>query len=74
MPIRSTHYGVVISNLERDLEEPTPIGDVFSRLRSHGAYTRLEPDDGKLSRPVLRGGSGSNAASLPDRRDSLSFV
>jgi len=27
---------------------------------------RLEPDEGKLSSPVLRGGSGSNAAFLPD--------
>lgn len=32
---------------------------------------RLEPDDGKLSCPVLRGGSGSNAASLPDRRENV---
>ncbi len=40
---------------------------VFYRLRSRGAYTRLEPDDGKPSSPVLRGGSGSDAASLPDR-------
>jgi hypothetical protein len=30
------------------------------------AYTWLEPDEGKLSRPVLRGGSVSNDASLPD--------
>ena len=35
------------------------------RLRSRGAYTRLEPDDGKPSSPVLRGGSGSNAAPYP---------
>ncbi len=27
---------------------------------------RLEPDEGKLSSPVLRGGSGGNVASLPD--------
>ena len=58
------------SNLERDSGELTPVadflGDVFYRLRSRGAYTRLEPDDGKLSRPVLRGGSGSNAVPLPD--------
>jgi hypothetical protein len=27
---------------------------------------RLEPDEAKVSRPVLRGGSGSNAAPLPD--------
>jgi len=33
---------------------------VFNR-----AFERLEPDDGKLSRPVLRGGGGGNAASLP---------
>ena len=58
------------SSLERDSEEPTAIaeslGDVFYRLRFRGAYTRLEPDDGKLSSPVLRGGSGSNAPPLPD--------
>ncbi len=38
------------------------------RLRSRGALQRLEPDEGKLSRPVLRGGSSGNAALLPDRR------
>ena len=27
---------------------------------------RLEPDEGKLSSPVLRGGVGGNAVSLPD--------
>jgi hypothetical protein len=32
---------------------------------------RLEPDEGKLSRPVLRGGSGSNAAPLPDVRHEV---
>ena len=32
-----------------------------------GALQWLEPDDGKPSCPVLRGGSGSNATSLPDR-------
>src|SRR2546425_10623943 len=37
-----------------------------NRLRSRGASQRLEPDEGKLSRPVLRGGGGSNAVSLPD--------
>jgi hypothetical protein len=30
------------------------------------AYTWLEPDEGKLSCPVLRGGSVSNGALLPD--------
>jgi len=63
---------VATSSLERDSGEPTAIaeslGDVFYRLRSRGAYTRLEPDDGKLSSPVLRGGSGSNAVPLPDPR------
>ena len=29
-------------------------------------FDRLEPYDGKLSRTVLRGGSGSNASLLPD--------
>ena len=32
---------------------------------------RLEPDEGKLSSPVLRGGSGSNATSLPDFLSAL---
>jgi len=31
-----------------------------------GAYTWLEPDEGKLSCPVLRGGRSGNASSLPD--------
>jgi hypothetical protein len=39
---------------------------VFYRLCGCRAYTRLEPDDGKPSSPVLRGGSGSNAVPLPD--------
>jgi hypothetical protein len=39
-----------------------------NRLRSRGALQRLEPDEGKLSCPVLRGGSGSNATSLPDAK------
>src|SRR5919106_5226147 len=29
---------------------------------------RLEPDEGKLSYPVLRGGGGREAASLPDEK------
>ena len=37
-----------------------------NRLRSRGALQRLEQDEGKLSSPVLRGGSGSNAALLPE--------
>jgi hypothetical protein len=31
-----------------------------------GALQRLEPDEAKVSRPVLRGGGGGNTASLPD--------
>ena len=42
----------------------------YSRLRSRGALWRLEPDEGKLSRPVLRGGSGGNAAPLPDQSNT----
>ena len=34
------------------------------------AFEMLEPCEGRLSRTVLRGGSGGNAASLPDQ-DSL---
>src|SRR6185437_7266371 len=40
------------------------------RLCVMQGYPRLEPDDGKLSCPVLRGGSGSDAAVLPDRETS----
>jgi hypothetical protein len=41
---------------------------VHHRLDSRvppGAFERLEPDDAKVSRPVLRGGGGGNTASLP---------
>ena len=38
-----------------------------NRLRSRGASYRLEPDDMKVSRPVLRGGGGGNATSSPDQ-------
>src|SRR5262245_28827439 len=41
------------------------------RLRSRGAFERLEPDEGKLSRPVLRGGGGRKAISLPDVRHEV---
>ena len=40
-------------------------------------YDRLEPYDGKLSRTVLRGGSGSNVTLLPDiheEKDILKLV
>jgi hypothetical protein len=39
------------------------------RLRSRGALHRLEPDEAKVSRPVLRGARGGNVARLPDRSD-----
>ena len=42
--------------------------EVIYRSGSYqGAFERLEPDDAKVSSPVLRGGSGGNAASPPDR-------
>ena len=40
-------------------------------------YDRLEPYDGKLSRTVLRGGTGSNVSLLPDihsEKDILKLV
>ncbi len=37
------------------------------RSRSCGALSRLEPDEAKVSRPVLRGGGGRKTTSLPDR-------
>jgi len=43
------------------------LGDVFYRLRSRGAYTRLEPDDGKLSSPVLREGAAAMPFPYPTR-------
>jgi hypothetical protein len=36
------------------------------RPLSHGGLERLEPDIGKLIRPVLRGGGGGNVVSLLD--------
>ena len=54
--------------VEQQIDELT---DRLEQIANKGdgciAYTRLEPDDGKPSIPVLRGGSGSDAASLPDR-------
>ena len=38
------------------------------RSRSCGALSRLEPDEAKVSRPVLRGGGGRKTTSLPDSR------
>ena len=32
-------------------------------------FERLEPDEGKLSRPVLRGGGDRKVISLPDQRE-----
>lgn len=41
----------------------------MNRLHSTEVLQRLEPDEGKLSRPVLRGGGDRKAASLPDEQD-----
>ena len=40
-------------------------------LPQMGYVERLEPDEGKPSRPVLRGGNGSNAISLPGDLDKI---
>ena len=37
-------------------------------------YDRLEPYDGKLSRTVLRGGTGSNVSLLPDIRSEKDIL
>ena len=70
MLIRSTHNGAATSRLARNSRKPMTIAINVRcvRLCSRGAYTWLEPDDGKLSSPVLRGGGGSDAASLPDEK------
>jgi len=39
----------------------------LSRSIKRPAHDRLEPDAGKLARPVLRGGWRGDAPSLPDR-------
>ena len=36
-------------------------------LRFFEAFGRLEPEEGKLSCPVLRGGEAGNVLSLPNR-------
>jgi hypothetical protein len=36
-----------------------------------GPFEMLEPDEGKLSSPVLRGPGRSNPARLPDRPDAV---
>ena len=36
-----------------------------------GRFERLEPDEGRLSCPVLRGRGGGNAALLPGPADAL---
>jgi len=38
---------------------------LLSHRALHGAFERLEPDEARVSRPVLRGRGGSNAALLP---------
>ena len=51
----------------RQYRQGNTVSYCVDRLRSRGAWQRLEPDEGKLSRPVLRGGSGGNVALLPDQ-------
>ena len=47
----------------------------MSRVSFHTRpYDRLEPYDGKLSRTVLRGGTGSNASLLPDIRSEKDIL
>ncbi len=60
-----------MSNLE--MLHPTCHWQIHSRNLSdvnprseEDVFERLEPDEVKISRPVLRGGGDSNAASLPD--------
>jgi hypothetical protein len=43
-----------------------PLVRCVGRTPSHGCWERLEPDIGKLIRPVLRGGGGGNVVSLLD--------
>ena len=38
---------------------------------TYGALERLEPDEGKLSCPVPRGGSGGNVTPLPDKTTGM---
>lgn len=64
---RSTRVGVVILKTVRFSSDPASIGRkpglnrCEHRLCSRRAFQWLQPDEMKVSRPVLRGGSGSNA-------------
>jgi hypothetical protein len=53
----------MIRNGMYTLRNVTPDG--WRTVSCERAFERLEPDDGKLSRPVLRGLEGSNALRLP---------
>jgi hypothetical protein len=44
---------------------------IFCVTVSSGAFERLELNEGKLSRSVLRGGGGGNTASLPGKAANL---
>jgi len=68
---KSKGGGNIMSNLE--MLHPTCHWQIHSRNLSdvnprseEDVFERLEPDEVKISRPVLRGGGGSNDASLPD--------
>ena len=77
-PIRLTHHGATTLQNVRSAKSSASLAMKLGLNRhetgsaSGGALQRPEPDEGKLSRPVLRGGSGGNAALLPDQ-DRASF-
>jgi hypothetical protein len=71
-PTRSTHSGSLTSWNVHSIRSSASIVKKpgLNRRETGSAHAglckRLEPDEAKVSRPVLRGGSGSNAAPLPD--------
>src|ERR1700680_813945 len=76
-PLRSLYDGMCLSAGKRTLSTPAgtttllsvrndpPSRPLHRPVPLHGRFGRLEPDAGKLARPVLRGGGGRKAASLP---------
>jgi len=71
-PTRLTHYGSPTSRNVHSIRSwastaiKLGLNRCANRLRSRGVLDRLEPDEGKLSRPVLRGGGTRKGVSLPD--------
>src|SRR5215472_8522451 len=79
-----TTFASAVAGCEGEPRHPTPVQSLpnsnlrpsprprrFETLSLNGAVERLEPDDGKLSRPVLRGGDSGNAIPLPGARNCL---